>query len=259
VITKDELERVAKFKRISVRNAEKDYILDLGIFASSEFKDTIVLKGGTALYKFHGLNRFSEDLDFAMNKRRFEFKELPARITETCSMIGIKGKLSELRRYPKEANIRLSFRGPLYAGQKSSMCNLTLNISLRERPVNVKRELYSPVYSDIPSFEVYVLEAEEMLAEKVRAVLTRDKPRDIYDVWFLLKRGVKFNVSLIDKKLRIYKMTFNRDMFYKKIEEKEGMWVRDLKALIIGSLPEFEAICHGIKEMIEAQVNKEHA
>ena len=52
------------------------------------------------------------------------------------------------------------------------------------------------------SFELRVLRVDELLAEKVRAVMTRDKPRDVYDVWLLLRNGVKLDKGLVEKKLR---------------------------------------------------------
>ena len=53
------------------------------------------------------------------------------------------------------------------------------------------------------SFLVYVMAKKEILAEKIRAIFDdeRNKARDLYDLWFLIKGGTDVDVPLIAKKL----------------------------------------------------------
>ncbi len=44
---------------------EKDYFQDLLLYQLYKQTNQLVFKGGTALYKFYQLPRFSEDLDFS--------------------------------------------------------------------------------------------------------------------------------------------------------------------------------------------------
>ena len=97
-------------------------------------------------------------------------------------------------------------------------------------------------FPEIPSFELSVLDIEEIAAEKIRCIMTREKPRDIYDLWFLSKKDITLDVSLINKKLKIYKLTFNQKRFIEKVNEKQKMWKRDLQDLIVGTLPEFDDV-----------------
>jgi len=242
MIAKDELRRMAKIKRLSLENAEKDYVLDLLLFQIyGEFGNTLILKGGTSLYKLYNLNRFSEDLDFTLNKKRFNTDKFVSKVLKGLDLIGVNGRVKNIEQFSTETNIRLMIRGPLYDGSKESLCIITLNISHRERVQLVaKRELIVPVSREIPSFDVYVMDEIEILAEKVRAIMTRNKARDVYDIWFLLKRGVDPEISLIDRKLKIYKRKFLLSDFEKSIEEKRGFWDTDLRGLIIGSLPDFD-------------------
>lgn len=242
MIKKEELAEIAKAKRISLKNAEKDYLLELLLFAIfSETGDSFVFKGGTALYKFYNLNRFSEDLDFTINARRIDIHKITDMALRRLSVLGIEGR-SQIEAYGNEVNARLSFKGPLYDGSKESMAFVAINCSLREKPLIVKKELFVPSYREIPSFDVYVMDAEEILAEKVRTIYTRNKARDTYDLWFLLKRGVVPDVKMIDKKLKVCKLSFSRKIFSEKLGEKEGLFTRDLSGLIIGTLPEFGRI-----------------
>lgn len=249
MIRKDEIRKIAVGKNLSAENAEKDYLLELLLYSIySNFSDTLILKGGTALYKFYNLNRFSEDLDFVLNKRKIDLKKILSKILKSTSLVGIDGRIKNIEKYKNEINIRLNFKGPLYNGSKESLAFISLNISLREKPVQIKKELLIPSYKEIPSFEVFAMDVQEILSEKVRAILTRNKARDIYDCWFLLKRGVKPEISLINKKLKIYKLNFSRNDFFRQIEEKKRFWKTDLSGLIIGELPDFDRISREIKD-----------
>jgi predicted nucleotidyltransferase component of viral defense system len=239
----DELARVAEAKRLSLDNAETDYLLEMLLFAlCGEVKVKLILKGGTALYKFFNLPRFSEDLDFTLNARRLDVESLFKGVLRTLATAGIDGRLTELSRYPRDITARLSLRGPLYDGSKESLVSITANISLREKPIKIIKEMFRPYYREIPAFDIWIMDAPELLAEKIRAVLTRRRARDTFDVWFLLKRGIKPDISLINRKLKIYKLKFSHAEFLRKIDGAASLWETDLHGLIIGELPAFEKI-----------------
>jgi len=149
-----------------------------------------------------------------------------------------------------EINARLEFRGPLFSGGRESLCRATLNISRRERArLDPERVLIVPAYREIPSYTVRVMDGREMLAEKVRAVMTRNKPRDVYDLWFLLSRGLEPDSKLIDAKLRLYRMNYSTTSFLQKLEEKRGAWKTDLQGLVIGELVDFKIAAAKIMNM----------
>jgi len=244
MIKKDELKKAAEAKKLSIENAEKDYLLELLLFyIYSEFGDTLVLKGGTTLYKIYNLNRFSEDLDFTLNRRGLDLTKNLNKTINSLALIGVDGKIKDVERHANEINVKLYFKGPLYDGTKESLCFVSLNISSRERIVEeIKKEMVVPRYREIPSFEIFVMNESEIMAEKVRAIMTRNKARDVYDLWFLLKRGVKPKANLINKKLKIYKTKFSFNKFVEKIEEKRNFWDTDLKGLMIGDLIKFDNV-----------------
>jgi predicted nucleotidyltransferase component of viral defense system len=77
---------------------------------------------------------------------------------------------------------------------------------------------------------------EEILAEKARACLTRARPRDLYDVWFLRSKGIALDHQMIEEKLRLYEEFRNRTPGLEEIKERlasiEDEWDRDLEALV---------------------------
>src|SRR5574343_173248 len=65
MITKLELQKYANLKSLNLGQAEKDYYQNIVLFCVYRiYANEIVFKGGTALSKCYGLDRFSEDLDF---------------------------------------------------------------------------------------------------------------------------------------------------------------------------------------------------
>ncbi len=250
MIRKDELKKAAEAKRLSLGNAERDYILEVLLFQIfSEFPDALVFKGGTALYKTMNLNRFSEDLDFTLDRRRFDADSFVAKVLRGAGLVGLAGRSRELEVRANEVNARLEFRGPLFSGGRESLCRVTLNISRRERVLrSPARVLLVPSYREIPSFTVRAMDGSEMLAEKTRAVMTRNKPRDVYDSWFLLNRGVRPERKLVDAKLRLYGQRFSAKGFLARVESMRGAWRTDLHGLVIGELLDFDAASKRITE-----------
>ena len=84
----------------------------------------------------------------------------------------------------KDDRISFSFRigakGPLYT-KEIERCFVRIEISKRESVIKKLDVLeYDALYTDILPFFVLVMQREEILAEKVRAVLTRNRARDVY-------------------------------------------------------------------------------
>jgi len=202
MISRNELEAIARLKRLDIRNAEKDYLLELILFATSDMRRSLVFKGGTALYKFYNLNRFSEDLDFDAVGKRVDLDGMVSDIVRSLDLLGMRGTTIESDDHGNDTNFRLAIRGPLFRGGRESMSRVTLNISRRERPELFTDRMLRPSYQEIPAFEVSVLDQKEIAAEKVRCILTREKPRDVYDLWFLLKAGVRVDIPQVNKNVR---------------------------------------------------------
>lgn len=242
MLSYEELENVAKLKRLSLTNAEKDYLQDLTLFSIySNVGKELVFKGGTCLYKIYKLNRFSEDLDFTLNQR-LDMEKISHKIVSDLTLLNIKSKIKEVKEYKNELNIRILLNGPLYKGNKETQCFIPLNISMKEKTLlEPKKESIIPMYKELPNFEIFVMEEKEILAEKVRAVLTRMKPRDVYDLWFLLTRkNVTFDHTLINKKLKLYNLKFDIEAFKNRVEKMSGLWKIDLKNFVLGELQDFD-------------------
>ena len=84
---------------------------------------------------------------------------------------------------------------------------------------------------------------DEVGAEKVRAILTRKKARDIFDLYYLIgRKNIKFDVDLINQKISFYGLTFNKSLFLTNLKEREESFAREMKQIVLGELPPFEEV-----------------
>ena len=94
---------------------------------------------------------------------------------------------------------------------------------------------------------------DEVGAEKIRAILTREKARDVYDLQYLItKRKIRFEEDLVNSKLEYYKMKFSPSLFLKSVSDHQSYYNRELKGLVFGELPRFDEI----KDTISDWINK---
>jgi predicted nucleotidyltransferase component of viral defense system len=240
VISIEELRRIARIKGLKMGNAEKDYIIDIALLSiSRNTKDEMVFKGGTCLSKFYKIGRFSEDIDFTLRKE-LDIGGLLRKIVSDLRSFGMESEIRQERRAFNSIMSAIRTKGPLYRGTPNSVSSLKIDINTKSSiDMEPLVSTYNPIYTDIPSFSLPVMQEKEILAEKVRAIMTRAKARDVYDVWFLLGDGVPFDTGLIEKKLKYYGEQWNPAKFRKSLNMKEPVWETELVPLISGAPPRF--------------------
>lgn len=247
MIAKDELKNFAKIRKLNLGQAEKDYFQYILLFILYEkYGSELVFKGGTALQKCYGLNRFSGDLDFTVSKK-IKIEKIKEIIEKDLKRFLIDFE-TETKSYRDGLKIILRIKGPLFIGARASLCRFELDISFRENIIlkpNLKT--IGRFLEEIPSFDIFVMQEKEILAEKVRAIIKRNLARDIYDLWFLLKKGTKIDIRLIKEKLRYYNEKWNYREFNKKINEKKDSWETELKYLVV-NLPQFNIVAKEIRK-----------
>ncbi len=242
MISKEELERYKRIVKLNLGQAEIAYFQSVVLFILyKSIGRELIFKGGTALNKCYGLDRFSKDLDFTLsNKIIKEDKEIQKIEAQKFKEILIKGLTDflidfelEEKLYKNGFRFIIRIKGPLYTGNRFSLCRLELDISLREKIIlepEIRR--IGRFLEELPIFDVVVMKEEEILAEKIRAIITRNYARDLYDLWFLIENEVPINTDFINKKLSFYNETFNSKIFKKCIEKKKTIWKEELTPLL---------------------------
>ncbi len=241
MLTKEELKEYEKIVGLDLWKIEKDYLQHiLLLFLYQRIKREMVFKGGTALQKVFGLNRFSMDLDFTLRENKVE--NILSEVAKDITNFGFASILSKIERKKISKDIILKIKGPLYDGSERTITTFRIEISLRKDLIlePIVKEVV-PVYSDLRAYSIIMMNLEEILAEKVRAIQWRAKARDLYDLWFLLRKGVKINIDLINLKLDYYKMKYNEEKFFENIEFLKNRWDLELKPLV-NILPSFDIV-----------------
>jgi len=247
VIDRETLVRIARITGLKPFQQEKNYVQTVLLRSIySRVSREMVFKGGTALAFFHGLNRFSEDMDFTL-KEHFDLRRLATEIIEDLEILNMSVSLRIIEDNPRSFSFRVGVAGPLFT-QEIERCFVRVEVSRMERIMReVEVKELRTLYPDILPFYVTVMSLEEILAEKVRALAWRGKARDLYDLWFLLKMGVKTDLDLINEKLSYYKKEFNIEEFKESVERIRAVWRQELEPVIIGSLPDFEVVERDLK------------
>jgi predicted nucleotidyltransferase component of viral defense system len=304
----NEVASIQNIKRTDL--IEKDLILHQVLIDLSKnffFRDNFAFKGGTCLAKCYlDYFRFSEDIDFTWkNQRVFEGKsqkEVRRYLSEVIDSIGeifeaiakVRGLdfrcLKEDRKYveltggDKTCTFKVWYQSEVL-GRKSflkvqinfveKLCYPFKSAELKSLISGDYKELVMlyPEYQEYTqkiSFDVY--DCREILAEKIRAILTRKgtKARDFLDVYsihkefgisleeifscalektnFTLNLYARYRENLKDKRLTVLSTPFNwgeeKGLLLKEIDEKDFYKfiekLRDFIKKVIESLPERE-------------------
>jgi len=177
---------------------EKDYVLGWLLWGISSYEAVAggwVFKGGTCLRKCYlGGYRFSQDLDFSVRPGGIRdlddidaaFRGIAVRVNaETGIELPVDRIRFEEYRNPQGMAMegRIAYRGP--RRPSGDLPGLEINVTLNELLVegSEARPILHP-YSDAPHPAAIIscYSLREVLAEKLRALVDRAAPRDLYDV-----------------------------------------------------------------------------
>lgn len=218
----DILDRAAEWQ-LRPEVVEKDYVLGWLLVVLGRHPDTAehwLFKGGTCLKKcYFETYRFSEDLDFTLAEPAHYgeadllriLKEVTAEASALSGIafpeeaITIRQRKDKLDRMTFQG--RVGYRGPLsYPGLPRVLLDLTQHEPILD---GLHRQpIYHPYPDDLPAeATVAAYSLDELFAEKTRALFERSRPRDLYDVVYILEnRAEVLNLShtrdLFDGKCR---------------------------------------------------------
>jgi predicted nucleotidyltransferase component of viral defense system len=241
MLTRNQIQRLAQRNHIGMQAQERDYLQHLLLMLLYTRSQILVFKGGTALRLVYRGNRYSEGLDFnasasgspiAVTARIAELRTLWQAVIADARSFGVEAEMRNVWQGEVGFSCDVSYQGPLYDGRDRSKGKVRVDVSLRDEPSSTQRELVHSEYDDVRPFVITVLSPEPLLAEKVRALLVRAKPRDLYDVWLLVEQGVALDADLIEQKLRLYNLTLTRSAVEGALARAQLDWERDLRPLL---------------------------
>lgn len=187
---------------------EKDFVISAIFMLIAElpqfssYSRKMVFRGGTCIKKvfYPGETRFSEDLDFM----GLTAKESNSFLEATNRLVGRDLGVTRFERtdvdYENDRGLDFTL---YYTSVLQQMNHIGFNLSTASplEPTPKMKVHVAPYFSESPA--VLSLGINEILAEKMRALLQRRKPRDVFDVWFLIKtKGLELEKKLLRKKLQ---------------------------------------------------------
>jgi len=193
-------QRLAIKNNISPEIIEKDYFIELLLFyfsKNSSLCENFVFRGGTALKKVYFPEyRFSEDLDFVIDSQKEinVYHEIIIKILQKISSD-----------YPIKIDKHSMFKRDRL--QLFIIYDIIPDIKgIKELKVDILQDYYIPKHEgkrllfSYPEFEnknlileTYALES--VICDKIGRILDVDnEPRDLYDLWYLLKLNLDINI-----------------------------------------------------------------
>lgn len=185
MITQEQITRLANTYQTTELNSRREYFqhVFLSYFYQQPQTDSIYFKGGTALRIIYQSPRFSEDLDFSTTLHDIgPIERAILQTLETVEKEGVRTKLQEAKQTSGGYLARIAFEA------FEQTIAIFLQISLRK---GTRRGEVVTIANDfIPSYIVMQLAQEQLIDEKIQAVLARGKPRDFYDLYFILRSNL---------------------------------------------------------------------
>ncbi len=270
MISLREIQKLAYKYQVLEQSVERDYVLTWILTEVSRHVSlgaTAMLKGGTALKKLYYPEwRYSEDLDFTL-ATPWTAEAIAAAVREVCTAClqsaGLEVSIAtEEPRYDEKhlrnVTIYVAYIGPLRRTRRPRelKVDFTADEIIIAKPV--KRPL-TRIYSDeaTPPRKVLCYSLEEIFAEKMRTILQRTEPRDLYDVWRLLREhSQEMNLAsvktIFDAKCRfkgIHAKNWDDFLSEQKIAKYQTAWQRRLADQVQGLSP-LKTVVREMKQLL---------
>jgi uncharacterized protein len=241
MIKAKEISSIAVKTYVSDLQIEKDYVLSWllsGIASNSYLKENLIFRGGSLLKKvYFPTYRFAEELEFTC-KEKFDQLKIKTAFTSLINQVyNMSGLILTLRGDVKEDgnsyNFGISYSGLLGGIASAKFIRIDINKNELLYYALLEKKITSE-YSDLnENITLNCYSMDEIVAEKMRALMEYNHSADVYDVWYLLEMdgyvmedcifGFKDKTSFRKIDFRIFKTTVE-----KKVQEFAKHWRDDL-------------------------------
>lgn len=176
------IEDFSRKNQTTKNNVAREYCqhLFLSKFYRQEGTGKILFKGGTALRILWRSPRFSEDLDFqGVATTHREIENVLENTLLEIEREGLKTDIEESKETTGGYFGKILFQWPGFS------IPIRLEISFRKKKTTAGQTLIDNDY--IPSYTLLHVSKEELIEGKIDALLERAKPRDFFDLYFILR------------------------------------------------------------------------
>jgi predicted nucleotidyltransferase component of viral defense system len=249
MIQPGEIQSIAGKEGVRDTQIEKNYVISWVIYgiANNPFlKEKLIFKGGTVLKKVYFSDyRFSEDLDFTFQGKDFNIDVIKTAFNELTEWVHEESRISlsikdETLHETGNFTFYLTYIGPLGGARANK--DIKVDISQYELIYNSPEE--KPVinsYSDLKQekYNILCYTLGEVISEKIRSIMQRTTPRDIYDLWYLFEvegQDIEDHIFAFQDKAK-YK-GYDPNELIKVIEQKKMTFAKHWKEHLVNQMKE---------------------
>ncbi|MFT6747495.1 MAG: putative nucleotidyltransferase component of viral defense system [Glaciecola sp.] len=271
MIRPKELHKTSNAQGVRPVQIEKDYIISWMLWgiAKNEFLNAaLIFKGGTCLKKIHIEDyRYSEDMDFTINPEMENeitddeiyqaFDTVFSTIKEATNMnLSIPDNSKDIHDSSGSIKFYIDYIGPLEGNGGHLKMDVTRGEKLEFD--TIKREVKHD-YSDLneeDDFKVQSYSLEEVVIEKMAALMGRTVPRDLYYFEYLTNNeGIELQDVYYEFERKAKHKGQNPSEFTEKVTDKmkkfESAWEANLSHQI-KNLPKFKDVWRGFGKQLRA-------
>ena len=259
MIRPGEIQTIAAKLGLRDTQIEKDYVIGWvlkGISGTDALKEKLIFKGGTALRKIYFPDyRLSEDLDFTFAGDDLNTDEIKKQFDELIKWVYAESRITLNIQHAKQHqtgnyNFYLAYTGPL--GGKGENKSIKVDISSDEIICDKPEQKdVGNEYSDLTDrYKISAYSLSEIISEKMRSLIQRTAPRDLYDLWYMFaENGNNIEDYIFDFQLKAGYKKLDYTHFLKIISAKEKTFKKQWESQLtnqIKDIPDFDEVWRGL-------------
>lgn len=262
MINYTQIQKISSQEGMPEEIIEKDYLIELILYYLSKdryLKEQLVFRGGTALKKIYFRDyRFSEDLDFLIQYAE-ELKKIENKLNNLLEKIN--------NDYPFQLAIGENSEREKDRIQIFIVYNIIEEIrAVKELKIDIIKDDFIPTSQDKKILFTYLnfqenllirtYDLESTVSDKISRILdVINEPRDIYDLWYLLKLNIDTkNIKKEFKNKHGYDIIIPnllREIFKKEYKQ---LWNIRLEKQI-RNLPDYNSVVSELENLIKVKLN----
>lgn len=234
MITNEQIQELSKKFSIDWYSILREYlqVVFLSALYEDKLSQNMFFKGGTAIRLLLNSFRFSEDLDFTASLSPENIEKLIGKTVEKINLVVPGVSFRKSKSMQKSFSGTLNYNNP----EHKHPLNIHVEISYREKPLTQEQSVLETVFPVSPYPLVTHLSWKEIMAEKIRALMTRAKGRDLFDIWYFLSKDFDIDLKLVNKKMELHNKKITKKDIVEKIKSfKEDNLINDLNKYLPSS------------------------
>lgn len=239
MIQEEEIERLVTKSQTSRINVYREYCQHLFLsylYRQKEAGNTLFFKGGTALRLIYSSPRFSEDLDFSSPGSNVgKIENIIENTLKEIEHEAIKIDISESKKTISGYLAIIDFD---LAGHKIP---LKIEVSFREKKAKGEVAVINSEF--VTPYTIVMFSKKDLVGQKIQALLTRAKPRDFYDLYFLIRASLlgkeeKDSLEKILAQVHKTEISFKKEL-QQFLPKSHWLLIKDFKNALIRELERF--------------------